>query len=52
MPNAPNALPTVEGSTKMPAPITPLMMVSVSPGTPITRFKPSSEFVFVIIKFW
>ncbi len=47
----PSAALTIAGSTKMPAPITPLMIESVSPGTPITRFKPSSEFAVGIVKF-
>ncbi len=40
----PSEILTIAGSAKMPAPITPLIIESVSPGTPMTRFKPSSEF--------
>ena len=42
IPNAPIAILTIAGRANMPEPITPFTMESVSPGTPTTRFKPSS----------
>ena len=44
MPKAPNEILTIAGSAKMPAPMIPLMIDRVRPGTPMTRFKPSSVF--------
>ena len=51
IPKAPIEILTIAGRANIPEPITTFTMESVSPGTPTTRFKPSSALaVDMVIK--